>query len=311
MTALPLSGQVALVTGAGRGLGRSHALHLSSLGAAVVVNDLEVSTSGGKVTESAAAEVVALIEERGGRALHDGGDCSSFDVAEHMVANAVATFGRLDILVNNAGILRDRMVFNLDAAEWDDVIRVHLRGHAAPLRAAARHWRSLNEAPGRAPCGRVVNTVSESGLYGNAGQTNYSAAKAGIAALTQAAARELIRHGVTVNAMAPRARTRMVEHTWGASADGTGAFGAYRPEHVSAFLGWLVSDRASSVTGQVFTVFGNTIQLMQGWPPASSITYQGEPSTAAIDRACDVLFATRERRLAPFPYDPSLGMAQQ
>ncbi|NYG57187.1 NAD(P)-dependent dehydrogenase (short-subunit alcohol dehydrogenase family) [Nocardioides daedukensis] len=303
----PLAGRTALVTGSGRGLGRAHALHLADLGASVVVNDREVSTTGEPIDGDAADEVVATILASGGRAIAFRGDCASFEEAERMVAKSVATFGSLDIVVNNAGILRDRMIFNMDADEWDEVVRTHLRGHAAPLRAAARHWRRTSAETGSPAGGRVINTVSESGLYGNAGQTNYSAAKAGIAALTQAAARELEQYGVTVNAVAPRARTRMVDHTWGTSTDeSTQAFGNYRPEQVSTVVGWLAGESAGDVTGQVFTVFGDTVQLMQGWQPQSTVQQPGGFTQENLDQTFDTLFSGRARSIAPFPFDPTL-----
>ncbi|MBC9734313.1 SDR family NAD(P)-dependent oxidoreductase [Nocardioides marmotae] len=302
----PLDGRVAIVTGAGRGLGRAHAIHLAQLGAAVVVNDHEVGPDGTPLAESAAAEVVGEVVSSGGRALTAAGDCGDFDVADRLVAEALDAFGRLDIVVNNAGILRDRMIFNMDAEDWDRVVHVHLRGHAAPLRAAARHWREASRRAGAPVGGRVVNTVSESGLYGNAGQTNYSAAKAGIAALTQAAARELERYGVTVNAVAPRARTRMVEHTWG--TDGA-AFGDFRADQVAGVVGWLASDRAADVTGQVLTVFGDTVQLMQGWHPASAVSRPGGFTVETMAGAADELFAGRARGIGPFPFDPQVVAA--
>jgi 3-oxoacyl-[acyl-carrier protein] reductase len=301
----PLEDRVALVTGGGRGLGRSHALHLASLGAVVVVNDLGVSTGGESLGEPAARMVVDEITAAGGRATASTADCADFAAAEELVADAVAEFGRLDILVNNAGILRDRMVFNMDDDDWDDVVRVHLRGHAAPLRAAARHWRGQRKSVGHS-AGRVINTSSESGLYGNAGQTNYSAVKAGILALTQAAARELLAYGVTVNAIAPRARTRMVEQTWGTEGDETsGAFGSYPPGQVSQFVGWLADDRAAAVTGQAFTVFGDTVQLMQGWTPVTTIRSTGGGfDLDELVRRSEELFAGREPTIGPFPFDP-------
>lgn len=299
----PLAGRVALVTGAGRGLGRAHALHLAGLGAAVVVNDLGVATDGTPVDVPAARTVVDEIVAAGGQAVCSFADCSDFTAADEMVGQTVADFGRLDVLVNNAGILRDRMIFNLDAQDWDDVVRVHLRGHAAPLRAAARHWREVARAEGSAR-GRVVNTVSESGLYGNAGQTNYSAAKAGIAALTQAAARELERYGVTVNAIAPRAVTRMVEATWG-DEGGPGAFAGYLPEAVSPAVGWLASDAAADVTGQVFTVFGDTVQLMQGWTTAATLRVPGGLTVQGLIARSGELFGQAPRGIGPFPFDPA------
>lgn len=304
MSRRPLAGRVALVTGAGRGLGRAHALHLASLGAAVVVNDYD-GNGADVASSSTAAAVAGEIRAAGGDALAAPGDCADFPTAERMVATAVESLGGLHILVNNAGILRDRMVFNLEEGDWDDVIRVHLRGHVAPLRAASRHWR-LRAKQGEEEGARVITTASESGLYGNPGQTNYSTAKAGILALTQAAARELGPYGVTVNAIAPRARTRMVEQTWGLAAE---TFGHYRPEQVSAVVAWLAGSSSADVTGQVFAVFGDRIQLLRGWEPVTDISQDGGFTAETIQARRRDLFAGRKSTLPPFPFDPRVAGA--
>ncbi len=204
-------GRVAIVTGAGRGLGREHALLLAAHGAKVVVNDIGAGLDGSGRDASPANEVVALIEKAGGEAITNGEDVSSWKGAKAMIDAAVAHFGRLDILINNAGILRDRMLTNMDEAEWDAVIQVHLKGTFAPSRHAAAYWRDESKRIGGPVKGRIINTSSTSGIYGNVGQTNYGAAKAGIAAFTILAARELRRYGVTVNAISPSAQTRMTE----------------------------------------------------------------------------------------------------
>ena len=201
-------GRVVVVTGGGRGLGRAHALEFARQGASVVVNDLGSEVDGSGATVGPAAEVVAEIETMGGRAVADGSDIADWDGAAALIQRAIDTYGQVDTLVNNAGILRDRMLTNMSVDEWDSVIRVHLRGTFAPTRWAASHWRERAKA-GEANDARVINTSSASGLYGNPGQTNYGAAKAGIAAFTLIAAKELVRYGVTVNAIAPGARTRM------------------------------------------------------------------------------------------------------
>jgi len=205
-----LDGRIAIVTGAGRGIGREHALELARQGAKVVVNDLGATLAGEGTDESPAHEVVALIRKAGGDAVANGADVADFDQAAAMVRQAIDTFGGLDILVNNAGFVRDRMLVNTSEEEWDAVVRVHLKGHFAPLRHASSYWRDEAKA-GRPRVARVINTSSGAGLQGSIGQATYSAAKAGIAGLTLVAAAELGRYGVTVNAIAPVARTRMTE----------------------------------------------------------------------------------------------------
>ena len=212
-----LDGKVAIVTGAGRGIGREEALLLASEGATVVVNDVGASLAGEGGDVHPAQEVVDPSPPPGATAVVNGDDISTWAGAKNVVDQAVDTYGSLDILVNNAGILRDKMSFNMDESDWDDVIRVHLKGHFAPSHFAAVYWR--NKAKGGEPTsGRIINTSSEAGLYGNAGQANYSAAKAGIASMTWVLARELDRYGVTANAIAPRARTRMTETLFGEMA---------------------------------------------------------------------------------------------
>src|SRR4051795_2999575 len=236
-------GKVAIVTGAGRGIGRSHALLFASEGAAVVVNDLGGASDGEGNDNTPAQQVVDEITAKGGRAVANYDSVSSWKGAESMVQQAVDAFGGLDVLVNNAGILRDKMSFNMDESEWDSVIDVHLKGHFAPSRFAASHWRAQSKATGEPVNGKIVNTASESGLYGNAGQVNYAAAKAGIASMTIVMARELERIGVRVNAIAPVARTRLTEALAGDAMNAKeGEFDRFAPENVSAVVGWLASD---------------------------------------------------------------------
>nr|WP_258024904.1 SDR family oxidoreductase [Streptomyces bambusae] len=261
-------GRVVAVTGAGRGLGRAHALAFAAQGARVVVNDLGVGLDGRPGPDSPAARVVAEIRAAGGQAVAHGGDIASPDGAASLVSCAVDTFGRLDTLVNNAGFLRDRMLVNLDEDDWDAVMRVHLKGHFLPLQHAARWWRAEAKA-GRGVAARVVNTSSGAGLLGSVGQGNYSAAKAGILGLTLVAAAEMGRYGVQVNAVAPAARTRMTEGAFAEAmaAPGEGEFDAMAPENVSPLVVWLGSTASAGVTGRVFEAEGGRITVMEGWHP--------------------------------------------
>jgi NAD(P)-dependent dehydrogenase (short-subunit alcohol dehydrogenase family) len=257
-----LDGRVAIVTGAGRGIGRAHALALAAEGAAVVVNDFGVSIAGEGSGESPADAVVAEIEAAGGRAVANGADVADFTQAEAMVRQAVDVFGGLDILVNNAGFVRDRMLVNTSEEEWDAVVRVHLKGHFAPLRHAGAYWRNEAKA-GRARAARVINTSSGAGLQGSIGQTTYSAAKAGIAAMTLVAAAEMGRYGVTVNAIAPVARTRMTEGAFDTSS-------MPDPADNSPVVAWLASEEAGDVTGRVFEIEGGKVTIENGWTHGAS-----------------------------------------
>ncbi|GEB55825.1 SDR family oxidoreductase [Streptomyces gardneri] len=261
-------GRVVIVTGAGRGLGRAHALAFAAEGAKVVVNDLGVDPDGTGGGAGPAQRVVDEIAAAGGEAVAHGGDIATADGAASLVATALEAFGRLDTLVNNAGFLRDRMLVNLEEDEWDAVMRVHLKGHFLPLKYAAAHWRAEAKA-GRTPEARVVNTSSGAGLLGSVGQGNYAAAKAGIIGLTLVAAAETGRYGVQVNAIAPAARTRMTERTFAetmAAPEGD-AFDAMAPENVSPLVVWLGSAASAGVTGRVFEAEAGRITVMEGWRP--------------------------------------------
>ena len=252
-----LDGRVAIVTGAGRGIGRAHALELAAQGAAVVVNDFGVSLSGEGDGDTPADQVVAEIEAAGGRAVANGADVADFAQAEAMVRQAIDTFGGLDILVNNAGFVRDRMLVNTSEEEWDAVVRVHLKGHFAPLRHAGAYWRA-EAKEGRQRAARVINTSSGAGLQGSIGQTTYSAAKAGIAGMTLVAAAEMGRYGVTINAIAPVARTRMTEGAFETSA-------MPEPGDNSPVVAWLASEEAGDVTGRVIEIEGGKVTVENGW----------------------------------------------
>jgi NAD(P)-dependent dehydrogenase (short-subunit alcohol dehydrogenase family) len=270
-------GRVVVVTGAGRGLGRAHALAFAAEGARLVVNDLGVGldgTPGADGTpgrDNPAARVAEEIRAAGGEAVPHGGDIATTEGAASLVRTALETYGRLDTLVNNAGFLRDRMLVNLDEDDFDAVVRVHLKGHFLPLRHAAAHWRSEAKA-GRPPEARIVNTSSGAGLLGSVGQGNYSAAKAGIVALTLVAAAELRGYGVQVNAIAPAARTRMTERTFADTmAAPDSGFDAMAPENVSPLVVWLGSAASAGVTGRVFEAEGGRITVMEGWRPGPSM----------------------------------------
>jgi NAD(P)-dependent dehydrogenase (short-subunit alcohol dehydrogenase family) len=270
-------GRVAIVTGAGRGIGREHALMLASEGAAVVVNDLGASPAGEGSDLGPANEVVAEIAAMGGQAVVNGADVTSFDDAGAMVQQAIDTFGRLDILINNAGILRDRMIFSMTEAEWDAVVAVHLKGHFCPTRHASAYWREQSKA-GATVDARIINTASASGLFGNAGQANYAAAKAGIAAFTNVCALELKRLGVTANCLAPVAVTRLVAPLMGGEdAIPDEVKEAISPRWIAAVATWLASPEAAGVTGRTFEVRGEKVSVAEGWHGGPAGHNSGSP----------------------------------
>ncbi|MER5685745.1 3-oxoacyl-ACP reductase [Streptomyces sp. NPDC002205] len=263
---LPLDGLSAIVTGAGRGLGRAEALELARLGAAVVVNDYgQPGRDGsGEASATPAEEVAEEVRAAGGRAVAHLGDVSDHEQARALVELAVSAYGKLDILVNNAGILRDRMVFSMTEDEWDSVIRVHLKGHFNTTHFAASHWRARSKESGSPVYGRIVNTSSEAFLAGSAGQPNYAAAKGGIVGLTTSTALALAKYGVTANAICPRARTRMTEDVFASFEEPTdGRLDALAPEHVSPLVGYLASPAAAKVNGQLLVVHGGMVAIVE------------------------------------------------
>jgi NAD(P)-dependent dehydrogenase (short-subunit alcohol dehydrogenase family) len=285
-------GRVVIVTGAARGLGRAHALELARQGAKVVVNDVGAELDGSGGSTGPAAEVVDEIVELGGEGVVNADDVADFAGAKHLVDHALEAFGRLDAVVNNAGIVRDRMFANAAEDEWDAVVRVHLKGHFAVARHAAAHWRDLAKA-GEAVDARIINTSSGAGILGSVGQAAYSAAKGGIATLTLVQAAELGRYGITANALAPAARTRMTE---GAFADmmaevGPDAFDAMDPANVSPLVAWLASADSRDVTGRMFEVEGGKIGVADGWQHGPTVDKGARWDPADIGPAVRALIA--------------------
>ena len=267
-------GRVVIVTGAGRGIGREHALAFAAEGAKVVVNDLGAGIDGRDVGEHPAEQVVAEIKAAGGEAVINGNDISSWEGARELVQQAIDTFGGLDVLVNNAGFLRDKMLVGMSEEEWDKVTGVHLKGHYAPLRHAAEYWRAESKA-GRPRAARVINTSSGAGLFGSVGQGNYATAKAGIALLTIQTAAEMKGYGVTANAIAPSARTRMTTSAGEAmaaqmAAPSDGSFDVMDPANISPLVVWLGSEESGDVSGRVFEVEGGKVTVCDGWQRAAS-----------------------------------------
>jgi NAD(P)-dependent dehydrogenase (short-subunit alcohol dehydrogenase family) len=278
-------GRVAIVTGAGRGIGREYALMLAEEGATVVVNDLGGARDGTGADASPAQQVVDEIKALGGEAAVNGADVSDFAAAKDMIDQAVETFGRLDVLVNNAGILRDRMLTNMTEEEWDLVIKVHLKGTFAPAHHAAAYWRDRSKA-GETNDARIINTTSVSGIYGNVGQTNYGAAKQGIAGFTFIAALELQRYGVTVNAIAPGALTRLTEDL-GMGQASEKAKAAMSPRWVAPLCTWLASPQSAGITGRVFEASGRLLAVAEGWHRGPSAPTVDDP--AAVDEVVRAL----------------------
>ena len=268
-------GRVAIVTGAGRGLGREHSLMLAVHGAKVVVNDLGANIDGSGGDASLASQVVADIRAAGGEAVANGDDVSTWNGARSLVDHAVKTFGTLDVLINNAGILRDRMLANMTEEEWDSVIKVHLKGTFAPSRHAVAYWRDRSKELGRPVKARIINTSSTSGIFGNVGQTNYGAAKAGIAAFSIIAARELRRYGITVNAISPSAQTRMTEGLRELTEEQRAK---RNPRWVSPIVTWLASEESQDVTGRVFQTGNGIFAILEGWHRGPTIDQLDDPT---------------------------------
>ncbi|MFB8383344.1 3-oxoacyl-ACP reductase [Streptomyces rubiginosohelvolus] len=294
---LPLDGLSAIVTGAGRGLGRAEALELARLGAAVVVNDYgQPGRDGsGEASAAPAEEVAAEIRAAGGQAVAHLGDVSDHQQACELVESAISAHGRLDILVNSAGILRDRMVFSMTEEEWDSVVRVHLKGHFNTTHFAAAHWRARSKAIGGPVYGRIVNTSSEAFLAGSAGQPNYAAAKGGIVGLTTSTALALAKYGVTANAICPRARTRMTEDVFaGFQEPADGALDPLAPEHVSPLVGYLASPAAAGVNGQLLVVHGGMVAVVERPRVAAQFDAAKETFTfAELDELLTPYYADR------------------
>lgn len=294
-----LDGKVAIVTGGGRGLGRSHAEALAAAGASVVVNDPGVSLAGEGSGNGPADEVVAAIRNNGGQAVANYSSCSDWKGAESLVDDAVTHFGRLDILVNNAGIGRDRMSYNMSEEEWDAVVDVNLKGHFAPSRAAGSYWRE--KAKSDEPiAGRIINTTSEAGMYGNLGQVNYGAAKAGILGMTFVLANELKKMGVTVNAISPRSNTRFAASIPGSENDPRLLEKTGVPGQVSPLVVYLASEAAQNITGQVFLSYSKYIKVLKGWEVAAEEVCEAGLTSDNVAETVGRLFQDVDSELASF-----------
>ncbi|MGW0419110.1 3-oxoacyl-ACP reductase [Streptomyces sp. NPDC003015] len=297
---LPLDGLAAIVTGAGRGLGRAEALELARLGAAVVVNDFGQPGRDGSGEASAgpAEQVAEEIRAAGGQAVAHTGDVADHQQARQLVELTIEEFGKLDILVNNAGILRDRMIFSMTEGEWDAVIRVHLKGHFNTTRFASAHWRERSKAAGGPVYGRIVNTSSEAFLAGSAGQPNYAAAKGGIVGLTTSTALALAKYGVTANAICPRARTRMTEDVFSGAGFERPESGLdpLAPEHVAPLVGYLASPAAERVNGQLLVVHGGMVTIVER--PRVQAKFDSKQDTFTYDELDALLTPHYARRSA-------------
>ncbi|QZP07866.1 SDR family oxidoreductase [Caenibius sp. WL] len=287
-------GRVAIVTGAGNGLGKAYALGLAAEGCKVVVNDLGVGTHGEEgLTKGAAEQVVDEIRAMGGEAVANTDDVADWDAGKRMVEAALDNFGALHAVVNNAGFVRDRMFFTCTPEEWDAVIRVHLRGHFCTSRHAAEYWRAQSKA-GNPVDARIINTTSGAGLQGSVGQSAYATAKGGIATLTLVQAVELARLGITANALAPNARTRMTD-TGAFDMDvAEGAFDEFAPENMAPLVAYLVSEQSKGVTGQVFELKGGNIFLSQGWTDSPNFDKGARFEAGELDPIVRKLIEQRE-----------------
>ena len=289
-----LRGKVAIVTGAGRGIGRAEAEFLARHGARVVVNDVDAEQ---------AHAVVDAITADGGTATANVGSVADWNQAGRLCEETIEAHGPIDMLVNNAGIIRDSMSFSMSEEDWDDVVTVHLTGHAAMAHHVGHHWRARSKELGEPVTGRIINTASESGLYGLAGQMNYAAAKAGIASMTIVLARELAKYGVTVNAIAPRARTRMTETALSGLDPEPGTFDEWSPANIAPLVGWLAADAQAEVTGQLFVICGDVIHLMSGWHRVGRVDNDGAAWTLdALDATADELFGEQSTGLPPMGF---------
>ncbi|TML15684.1 MAG: SDR family oxidoreductase [Actinobacteria bacterium] len=306
-----LDGKVAVITGAGRGIGRGEALLFAEQGAKVVVNDVGGEWDGTGQDPRPASQVVEEITAAGGEAIGHFEDISEESGAKSLISAALDEWGRLDVVVNNAGILRDRMVFNMSIEEWDAVTKVHLRGHFLVTREACIYWRDRSRS-GEQVRGSIINTSSTSGILGNAGQSNYGAAKAGIAALSEIVAMEMRKYGVTCNAIAPGARTRMTEKTFGDLRAPEGEFDQLAPENIAPLVAFLASDEAAEITGQVFGIQGGLVELYQGWHPVAALSKDKRWTPEEIAKRVDELFAEQPRQYQPpqSPFRQAAGLAR-